>query len=119
MSQEPVGSCSEQLTACPLMEQIPQATGVVMALGRLDASRAVAVLSEVSQRTGIAVELVAELLTVWAPSGELNLGLRIALEEAIRGQHRSTRRRTPSAPARTEESKHWEGVGESHAVPQG
>ncbi|MEU8794352.1 ANTAR domain-containing protein [Streptomyces sp. NPDC048643] len=67
---------------------VDRATGVVMALGRLDGRQAGAVLSEVSRRTGITLSRVAGLLTVWAPTGELNLGLRIALEEAIREQHR-------------------------------
>ncbi|MEW2163769.1 ANTAR domain-containing protein [Streptomyces sp. NPDC007084] len=68
---------------------VEQATGVVMALGRLDAGQARRALSEVARRTGIALDRIAELLTVWAPTGELNLGLRIALEEAIRDQHQS------------------------------
>ncbi|MGW3661920.1 ANTAR domain-containing protein [Streptomyces sp. NPDC005141] len=66
-----------------------QAMGVVMALGRLHADQARTVLTEVSQRTDITLRRIAELLTAWAPSGELNLGIRIALEEAIRGQHRT------------------------------
>ncbi|MEU0788231.1 ANTAR domain-containing protein [Streptomyces sp. NPDC006173] len=69
-------------------QAVDRATGVVMALGRLDGGRAGAVLREVVQRTGIPLPRIAELLTVWAPTGELNLGLRIALEEAIRDQHR-------------------------------
>ncbi|MFD9467431.1 ANTAR domain-containing protein [Streptomyces sp. NPDC060027] len=66
---------------------IDQAVGVVMALGRLGAEQAWAVLIEVCQRTDLKRRRFAELLTAWAPTGELNLGIRIALEEAIRRQH--------------------------------
>ncbi|MFD9405261.1 ANTAR domain-containing protein [Streptomyces sp. NPDC060011] len=79
---------------------VERARGVVMVLGRLDAGQAGAVLSEVSRRTGVARVRIAELLTVWVPTGELNLGLRIALEEAIRDQHRASPEwsRSPSGP---------------------
>ncbi|WP_443062119.1 ANTAR domain-containing protein [Streptomyces sp. NBC_00386] len=70
---------------------IDQATGVVMALGRLRADQARTVLTEVSQRTNVTLYRIAELLTAWAHTSELNLGIRIALEEAIRQQHRTRR----------------------------
>lgn len=63
-----------------------QAVGVVMALGRLRADQARTVLAGVSRRTSITLLRIAELVTAWASSGELNLGIRIALEEAIRHQ---------------------------------
>ncbi|MET7746004.1 hypothetical protein [Streptomyces sp. NPDC005385] len=85
---------------------------MVMALGRLDGVQAATVLSEVSQRTGIALGRIGELLTAWAPTGELNLGLRIALEEGIRDQHRVAPR---PEPAREDDRKSWEGEG--HVVP--
>ncbi|MFD5635660.1 ANTAR domain-containing protein [Streptomyces sp. NPDC127077] len=72
---------------------VEQATGVMMALGRLDTGQARLALSEVSRRTGIALGRIAELLTAWASTGELNLGLRIALEEAIRHQRPAPSRR--------------------------
>ncbi|WUG05357.1 ANTAR domain-containing protein [Streptomyces sp. NBC_00467] len=65
---------------------IDQAMGIVMALGRLPANEAWNVLREVSQRTNSKLSLVAQLLTAWAESGELHLGIRIALEEAVRGR---------------------------------
>ncbi|WP_433573612.1 ANTAR domain-containing protein [Streptomyces sp. CA-251247] len=65
---------------------IDQAMGIVMALGRLPADEAWNVLREVTQRTNSKLHLVAQLLTAWAESGELHLGLRIALEEAVRGR---------------------------------
>ena len=121
---------SEQPPARPADEQKPQAgqphsdgarsavveraTGVVMALGRLEAGQAGTVLSEVSQRVGIALDRVAELLTVWAPTGELNLGLRIALEEAIRDQHPASPRTTLRVSAHADDQKPLEG--EDHAV---
>ncbi|MFE2537812.1 ANTAR domain-containing protein [Streptomyces sp. NPDC059371] len=72
---------------------IERATGVMMALGRLETGQARLALSEVSRRTGIALGRIAELLTAWASTGELNLGLRIALEEAIRHQRPAPSRR--------------------------
>ncbi|MET9667973.1 ANTAR domain-containing protein [Streptomyces sp. NPDC006475] len=63
---------------------IDQAIGIVMALGRLPADEAWNVLREVTQRTNSKPHLVAQLLTAWAGSGELHLGVRIALEEAVR-----------------------------------
>ncbi|MGW2787645.1 ANTAR domain-containing protein [Streptomyces populi] len=68
-----------------------QAVGIVMALGRLRSDQARTVLAEVSQRTNITLRRVAELVTVWASCGELNLGIRIALEESIRGRPRAPR----------------------------
>ncbi|MFD5721459.1 ANTAR domain-containing protein [Streptomyces sp. NPDC060011] len=73
-----------------------QATGIVMALGRMRADQAQTVLTKVSQRTRIEPDRIAGLLTTWASRGELNLGIRLALEEAIRTEHR-TARRTASA----------------------
>ncbi|MFF8532136.1 ANTAR domain-containing protein [Streptomyces sp. SAS_267] len=72
-----------------------QAVGIVMALGRLPADQARTVLTEVSQRTNVTLLRIAGLLTAWASCGELNLGIRIALEEAIRAQ----RRTAPAQPA--------------------
>ncbi|WP_327686190.1 ANTAR domain-containing protein [Streptomyces sp. NBC_00467] len=65
---------------------IDQAMGIVMALGRLPADEAWNVLRDVSQRTNSNLSLVAQLLTAWAETGELHLGIRIALEEAVRGR---------------------------------
>jgi hypothetical protein len=45
---------------------VEQATGVMMALGRLDTGQARLALSEVSRRTGLALGRIAELLTAWA-----------------------------------------------------
>ncbi|MEU9139976.1 ANTAR domain-containing protein [Streptomyces sp. NPDC048404] len=73
-----------------------QAVGIVMALGRLPAEQARTVLTEVSQRTNVTLLRIAGLLTAWASCGELNLGIRIALEEAIRAQRRTTQ---PAGPA--------------------
>ncbi|WP_406368530.1 ANTAR domain-containing protein [Streptomyces sp. NBC_00647] len=73
-----------------------QAVGIVMALGRLPADQARTVLTEVSQRTNITLLRIAGLLTAWASCGELNLGIRIALEEAIRAQRRTAQ---PAGPA--------------------
>ncbi|MFF3420053.1 ANTAR domain-containing protein [Streptomyces sp. NPDC002698] len=126
MSQLLTHGPSEQPAPRTENEQIPQAaqpqrdgvrqavvehaTGVVMALGRFDAGKAGTVLSEVSDRTGITLGRVAELLAAWVPTGELNLGLRIALEEAIRDhQHRAR-------PAPAGDTKFRDGEG--HAVPQ-
>ncbi|MET7987530.1 MULTISPECIES: ANTAR domain-containing protein [unclassified Streptomyces] len=64
---------------------IDQATGIVMALGRLNADQARDILTEVARRAGIGPRRLAGLLTDWASTGELNLGVRIALEEAVRG----------------------------------
>ncbi|MGW1966615.1 hypothetical protein ACWCPD_40905 [Streptomyces sp. NPDC001935] len=90
---------------------VEHATGVVMALGRFDAGQAGTVLSEVSDRTGLTQGCAAELLIAWVATGELNLGLRIALEEAIRDQ-----RRAHPAPAHAGETKSRDGEG--RAVPQ-
>ncbi|MFF2364591.1 hypothetical protein ACFVU0_18075 [Streptomyces sp. NPDC058122] len=127
MSQMLTHGHGEQPTAHTEDEQTPQAaqsqrdgarqavvehaTGVVMALGRFDAGQAGTVLSEVSDRTGITSVRAAELLTAWVTTGELNLGLRIAMEEAIRD-----RRRVHPAPAPAGETKSRDGEG--HAVPQ-
>ncbi|MET9896928.1 ANTAR domain-containing protein [Streptomyces sp. NPDC006465] len=82
--QEQVSRLSQDLVSRMVIDQ---AVGVVMALGRLGAEQAWAVLIEVCQRTDLNRRRFAELLTAWAPTGELNLGIRIALEEAIRRQH--------------------------------
>jgi hypothetical protein len=74
-----------------------QAVGIVMALGRLSTDQARTALMEVSRRTNIAMRRIAELLTAWASCGELNLGIRIALEEAIRDQGRAARSTRPAA----------------------
>ncbi|MGW6486213.1 ANTAR domain-containing protein [Streptomyces sp. NPDC055056] len=76
---------------------IEQATGIVMALGRLPADKAAAVLTEVSQRNHIEPARIAGLLIAWASCGELNLGIRIALEEAIQSEHRAARRALSAA----------------------
>ncbi|MFD8735958.1 ANTAR domain-containing protein [Streptomyces sp. NPDC059618] len=134
MSQLPTQGPGEQLGARTEHEQMPQAaqpqrdavrqvvvehaTGVVMALGRFDAGRAGTVLSEVSHRTGVTMSRVAELVTDWVTTGELNLGLRIALEEAIR-DHRHPVHPVPApapAPAPADETKLRDG--EDRAVPQ-
>ncbi|MEU0784623.1 hypothetical protein ABZ341_23975 [Streptomyces sp. NPDC006173] len=73
-----------------------QAVGIVMALGRLPACQARTVLTEVSQRTNITPLRIACLLTAWTSCGELNLGIRIALEDAIRTQRTAAR---PTGPA--------------------
>lgn len=57
--------------------------GIVMALGRLPADQARTVLTEVSRRTNVTLLRLAGLLTAWVSCGELNLGICIALEEAI------------------------------------
>ncbi|MEV6019189.1 MULTISPECIES: ANTAR domain-containing protein [unclassified Streptomyces] len=128
MSQLPTQGPGEQLGVRTENEQMPQAaqpqrdgvrqvvvehaTGVVMALGRCDAVQAETVLSEVSHRTGITMGRVAELLTDWVTTGELNLGLRMALEEAIRDH----RHHVHPVPAPVDETKIRDG--EDHAVPQ-
>ncbi|WP_326841102.1 hypothetical protein OHB33_01175 [Streptomyces sp. NBC_01558] len=68
-----------------------QAVGIVMALGRLPAHQARCALTEVSQRADISPLRIAGLLTAWTSCGELNLGIRMALDEAIRSQRRATR----------------------------
>lgn len=70
-----------------------------MALGRLRAEQAGTVLTEVSRRTNVTLRRIAELLTAWVHTGELNLGIRIALEEAIRRQHHIHRAAGPPADA--------------------
>ncbi|MFF2364634.1 ANTAR domain-containing protein [Streptomyces sp. NPDC058122] len=80
-----------------VLEAVEQAVGIVMALGRLRADQARAVLEEVSQRAHITLRRIAELLTDWVSSGELNLGIRIALEESIRHQARLARSAGPVA----------------------
>ncbi|WP_143661114.1 ANTAR domain-containing protein [Streptomyces sp. M41(2017)] len=84
--QGPPSTSLQGASADPVMHQ---AVGIVMALGRLPACSARAVLTEVSQRTTITPLRIAEFLTSWASCGELNLGIRIALEEAIRAQRRA------------------------------
>ncbi|MFF3886119.1 ANTAR domain-containing protein [Streptomyces sp. NPDC001914] len=74
-----------------------QAVGIVMAIGRLGADQARAVLAEVAQRSHITLRRIAGLVTAWVSSGELNLGIRIALEEAIRHQSREARPVGPPA----------------------
>ncbi|MGW0966545.1 ANTAR domain-containing protein [Streptomyces sp. NPDC002516] len=91
---------------------VEHATGVVMALGRFDADEAGAVLSEVSHRTGTTLDRIAELLTAWVTTGELNLGLRMAMEEAIR-DHRHQSHPIPAPPDAAKRRD-----GEDHAVPQ-
>ncbi|MFF3418523.1 ANTAR domain-containing protein [Streptomyces sp. NPDC002698] len=73
-----------------------QAVGIVMALGRLPADQARTVLTEVSQRTNVTLLRIAGLLTAWVSCGELNLGIRIALEEAILAQRRTVQAAGPA-----------------------
>ncbi|MET7827067.1 hypothetical protein ABZT23_20585 [Streptomyces sp. NPDC005386] len=84
--QGPPSTSLQGASADPVMHQ---AVGIVMALGRLPACSARAVLTEVSQRTTITPLRIAGFLTSWTSCGELNLGIRIALEEAIRAQRRA------------------------------
>lgn len=122
-SEEPSSRLEKELISQAALPQhgeacqaaVERATGVVMALGRLDAVQAGLVLSDVCRRTGIALSRVADLLTVWAPTGELNLGLRIALEEAIRDQHRGSPTGARPAPEHRDDRKLREGEG--RAVP--
>ncbi|MFD5723533.1 ANTAR domain-containing protein [Streptomyces sp. NPDC127036] len=90
---KPSSTSLQDTSADPVMHQ---AVGIVMALGRLSACQAWTVLTEVSQRTNIPPLRIAGLLTSWTSCGELNLGIRIALEEAIRTQRRAAR---PTGPA--------------------
>ncbi|MFF0190857.1 hypothetical protein [Streptomyces sp. NPDC005244] len=69
-----------------------QATGIVMALGHTSAGQARTVLTDISRRTRVEPARIAGLLAGWASSGELNLGIRIALEEVIRTGHRAAGR---------------------------
>ncbi|MFE2536884.1 hypothetical protein [Streptomyces sp. NPDC059371] len=127
MSQLLTHGHSEQSTPRTGNEQMPQAaqpqrdgarqavvehaTGVVMALGRFEPGQAGTVLSEVADRTALELGRVAELLIAWVTTGELNLGLRIALEEAIRDQRRAHRVPAPAGDAKFRD-------GEGRAVPQ-
>ncbi|MFE9812839.1 hypothetical protein ACFYRN_35380 [Streptomyces sp. NPDC005227] len=91
--QQPSSASLHEASADTVMHQ---AVGIVMALGRLPAYKSRTVLTEVSQRTNVTPLRIAGLLTSWASCGELNLGIRIALEEAIRAQRRAAR---PTGPA--------------------
>ncbi|MFF2364578.1 hypothetical protein ACFVU0_18005 [Streptomyces sp. NPDC058122] len=64
-----------------------------LVLGRL--GPAATVLSEVSRRADTALGCRAELLTGREPAVERNLGLRVALEEAIWEVHRASPYHSP------------------------
>ncbi|MGI5405048.1 ANTAR domain-containing protein [Streptomyces sp. CA-135486] len=66
---------------------IDQATGIVMALGRIPPDQAGSVLQEVSQHTHLTLRCLAEALTAWAHTGEIDLTIRLTLEQAL---HRQT-----------------------------
>lgn len=96
---------------------IDQAMGIVMALGRLPANEAWNVLREVTQRTNSKLHLVSQLLTAWAESGELHLGVRIALEEAVRGRKPGRGVPVRSALAEVSRAGYPHRVGPYFGVP--
>jgi hypothetical protein len=70
---------------------VDQAIGSVVALGRVTPDQGWAVLREVSQHTNVKLRHVAELILLWARTGDLPEEIRAALEEALR-------RRAPVRP---------------------
>jgi hypothetical protein len=83
MLQDEVGPLQQALLSHAVIDQ---ATGIVMALGRIRPDQAWSVLQEVSQHTHLTVRCLAEALTSWAYTGEIDLTIRLALEQALRRQ---------------------------------
>jgi hypothetical protein len=63
---------------------VDQAIGTVVAVGRVTPDQGWAVLKEVSQHTNVKLRQVAELVLLWARTGDLPDEIRVALEQALR-----------------------------------
>ncbi|WP_151773954.1 ANTAR domain-containing protein [Streptomyces abyssomicinicus] len=63
---------------------VDQAIGSVVALGRVTPDQGWTVLREVSQHTNVKLRQVAEMILLWARTGDLPAEVRAALEEALR-----------------------------------
>ncbi|MFJ8803433.1 ANTAR domain-containing protein [Streptomyces sp. NPDC102487] len=62
---------------------IDQATGIVVALGRLTPEQGEQIVHELAQHTGIKVRNVAQLLIDWARTGQLTTELRTELDRQL------------------------------------
>ncbi|WP_280854401.1 MULTISPECIES: ANTAR domain-containing protein [unclassified Streptomyces] len=60
-----------------------QAVGLVVALGRVSSGQGWIVLEDISQRTGLSLRQVAELIVAWGHSGDIPEDIRAVLEDAL------------------------------------
>jgi hypothetical protein len=78
--QEEIGQLKEAVASHAVVDQ---AIGMVVALGRIAPDEGWEVLKDVSQHTNIKLRNVAELILIWARSGEIPPEIRVELEEAL------------------------------------
>ncbi|MFF6996812.1 ANTAR domain-containing protein [Streptomyces sp. NPDC008313] len=90
--QEEIDQLKDAVTSHAVVDQ---AIGLVVALGRVTPDEGWTVLREVSQHTNVKLRDIAEMVLLWARTGELPSSVRTALEEALD--------RCGPAPARTME----------------
>ncbi|MFD5017151.1 ANTAR domain-containing protein [Streptomyces chartreusis] len=62
---------------------VNQAIGMMLALGRVTPDKGQAVLHDVAQHTHLKPARVAELVVLWARTGEIPAEIRAELEEAL------------------------------------
>ncbi|WTI64813.1 ANTAR domain-containing protein [Streptomyces sp. NBC_00728] len=79
---------------------VDQAIGVLLAVGQLRPDQGRHVLSKVSQRTGIKLRHVAELLIEWARTGQLCTDIRHELDQQL-AQYADTGTAVPGMPPPT------------------
>ncbi|MGW0420286.1 ANTAR domain-containing protein [Streptomyces sp. NPDC003015] len=77
---EEIGQLKEAVASHAVVDQ---AIGMVVALGRITPDEGWEVLKDVSQHTNIKLRNVAELILIWARSGEIPREIRVELEEAL------------------------------------
>jgi hypothetical protein len=78
--QEEIGQLKEAVASHAVVDQ---AIGMVVALGRITPDEGWEVLKDVSQHTNIKLRNVAELILIWARSGDIPREIRVELEEAL------------------------------------
>ncbi|MEU3842535.1 ANTAR domain-containing protein [Streptomyces sp. NPDC028635] len=78
--QEEVDQLKEAVTSHAVVDQ---AIGMIVALGRMTPDQGWQVLKEVSQHTNIKLRNVAELIVIWARTGEMPPQIRAELEDAM------------------------------------
>ncbi|MET8247581.1 ANTAR domain-containing protein [Streptomyces sp. NPDC005202] len=74
---------------------VDQAIGMMVALGRITPDQGWLVLKDVSQHTNIKLRNVAELVLIWARTGDMPEEIRAGLEDAL-DRHGPTQ--IPGAP---------------------
>ncbi|MDH6228624.1 MULTISPECIES: ANTAR domain-containing protein [Streptomyces] len=85
---------------------VDQAIGSVVVLGRVTPDQGWTILKEVSQHTNVKLRQVAEMILLWARTGDLPEEIRAALEVALRRHAPSGR---PAARPR------FNGAGPGHS----